>query len=253
MNNTIGAIILAAGKGTRINSREINKVAYPFHGKTMIEYAVDLVESIAQHIVVVVGAYADSVKSSLQLHPQVLFAHQEEQLGTGHAVQIGMKPLLSYKPNCVLVGYGDHMMFYKQEGVKKLVKEHDENKAVVSFITTIHDNPNELAWGRIERDPQGRVLDIVEQKDATDKQREIQELNAGFYCFDYNFLVENLPKIKKSEVTGEYYLTDLIKIACLDKKSVVAMPLPFDEVGIGVNKMEELEESRKLFSQTQKS
>jgi bifunctional N-acetylglucosamine-1-phosphate-uridyltransferase/glucosamine-1-phosphate-acetyltransferase GlmU-like protein len=91
------------------------------------------------------------------------------------------------------------------------------------------------------------VLDIVEQKDASVNQRKIKEINAGFYCFDYNFLIENINKIKKSQVTYEYYLPDLIKIALLNKQKVHAMIVHFREIGVGINRQDELEYSQKLY------
>ncbi|MEX1052710.1 MAG: sugar phosphate nucleotidyltransferase [Patescibacteria group bacterium] len=247
MSSKITGIILAAGKGTRIKSNGANKVSYPFLGKPIILYGVELFEKICDDIVVVVGAFSQSVKDIIDGKKKIKYAIQKQRLGTGHAVKIALLEIKKDPPSLVLIGMGDHMMFYKQETIKKLITQHNEQKSAVSFISTKYHDPNTLAWGRVERDKSGNVLDIVEQKDASVKQRKIKELNSAFYCFDYNFLRENINKIKKSDVTREYYLPDLIKIALANKQKVHAMLVHFREIGIGINKKEELEESQDLY------
>jgi bifunctional UDP-N-acetylglucosamine pyrophosphorylase/glucosamine-1-phosphate N-acetyltransferase len=91
------------------------------------------------------------------------------------------------------------------------------------------------------------VLNIIEHKDATEEQRKIKELNSGFYCFDYKFLKENIKKVKKSKVTNEYYLPDLVKLACISNLRVFSMRVRFREIGIGINRLEELQESQKIY------
>ncbi len=243
----IAAIVLAAGEGKRVNSRNINKVAYPFLGKPMITYGVELLRSIADKVVVVIGAFSESVKEALKDF-DVLYAYQEQRLGTGHAVKIGVKKIAPFSPSLVLVGYGDHLMFYKKERVLSLIALHRQEQSAVSFFTVKHENPNDLAWGRVIRDKNGAVVNIVEQKDATVEEKKIKELNTGFYCFDFVFLNKNLDKLEKSAATGEYYLTDMVKIAVKQGKKVTGLPVPFDEVGIGVNRLDELEESQRLYS-----
>ncbi len=247
MNEKITGIILAAGKGTRINSNGTNKVSYLFLDKPIILYGVELFEKLCDEIVVVVGAFAQSVKDIIDGKRTIKYAFQKKRLGTGHAVKLALIELKKDPPSLVLVGMGDHMMFYKHETIKKFINKHKEQKSVVSFISTKYHDPDALSWGRIERDKSGNVLDIIEQKDATAKQLKIKELNSAFYCFDYNFLKDNINKIKKSEVTGEYYLPDLIKIAILKKLKVYAMLVHFREIGIGINRYEELSESQTLY------
>ena len=242
----ISAIILAAGKGTRLNSRKVNKVTLPFLGKPMIAYAVETLMPVASEIIVVVGAFSESVKQALGKY-SVVFAHQHKRLGTGHAAKVGLKAIKS-NPSCVLIGYGDHMMFYSKQTVEELIQLHNDKKATVTLVSTLHKDPNSLAWGRIIRNQQGDVQDIIEQKDATESQRNIQEINAGFYCFDYKFLKKYFPKLKKSSVTKEYYLTDMIKMAVALGKKVTALQVPFASVGIGVNRYEELTTSQQYYS-----
>lgn len=138
-------------------------------------------------------------------------------------------------------------MFYEKETIKKFVEFHKSEKSVVSLISTEFENPDELAWGRIIRDKQNRVINIVEQKDAANAQRKIKEVNAGFYCFDDLFLQENIDKVQKSPVTSEYYLTDLVKIAVSQNNKVSAFKIPFKEVGIGINTPEDLKKSEEMF------
>ncbi|MBI2051771.1 NTP transferase domain-containing protein [Candidatus Roizmanbacteria bacterium] len=253
MDKTLAAIILAAGKGTRLNSREVNKVVFPFCGKPMIRYGVELFKGVSPNVHVVVGAYADSVKEALASQKGIVYIYQKQRLGTGHAVKIALAEIKQNSPSLVLVGYGDHLMFYKKSTIKRLIDLHKKQKAVVSFISAFYDKPEELAWGHIERDKTGKILDIIEHKDADEKQRRIKELNAGLYCFDYFFLKTHIDSIRRSKVSGEYYLTDIVKIALFDDLPVAALTVPFEEVGIGVNRSWELEQSQKYYKKTHAS
>lgn len=249
----IAGIILAAGKGTRLKSKGKNKVTLPFLNKPLIIYAVELMLGIADPVVVVVGSFHDSVRNVLKDH-KLIFAYQKKRLGTAHATKVGLQALdkISPVPTFVLVGYGDHTMFYTKETVLELVELIKREKTAMSIVTTSYDNPNSLAWGRVIRDKNGYIVDSVEQKDATGEQMEVKELNAGFYCFDYLFLKENINKVPKSTVSGEYYINGLIKIAVEQGKKVVGLKVPFSSVGIGINRYEELEESQKLYLEKDK-
>lgn len=238
-------IILAAGKGSRINSHEINKVCLQFNGKPLIIYGANLMQAVADTTMVVVGAYSDSVKQALAKYP-VNFVTQAEQLGTADAVKTAINSLTEV-PDLVFVGYGDHMMFYKPNTIRELIKLHLQTKAAMSLISTIHKNPNELSWGRIIRDQSGKVTDSREQKDATEEEKQITELNAGFYCFDFSFLKNNLAKVPRSAVSGEYYINSLVQIAANQGLTVSSLKVPFNQVGIGINKQEELQQSEALY------
>jgi len=240
-------IILAAGKGTRMKSKDKNKVTLPFLNKPLVVYSVDLMSQLAEKVVVVVGAFAESVKEVLK-EKEVIYAYQKQQLGTAHAAKMGLKKILSLglKPHLILVGYGDHSMFYPKASIEKLIKLHQKNRAAMSLVTVLADN-NNLRWGFIIRDEKGEIVDSVEFKDATDEQKQIRELNAGFYCFDFSFLKENIDKVARSSVSGEYYINSLIKIAVSLGKKVIGVSLPFSQVGIGVNRWDELKESERLY------
>ena len=243
----IAGIILAGGKGTRINTHRVNKVTLPFLGRPLIKYGIELFKGVANPIIVVVGAFSHSVKKVLKKE-KIVYAFQQKRFGTGHATKVGLDAFKNTSnPDLVLVGYGDHMMFYKKETVKRLVKLHEEKKAVVTILTTEYEDPNYLAWGRVIRDKKGNITDSIEQKDATEEQRKIKEINPNFNCFSYKFLNENINKIKRSPVSGEYYLPELIKIAIKQGKKVAGLKVPFTEVGIGINKLPELQLSQDIY------
>ena len=247
----IVGIILAAGKGTRLNppagGKDKNKVTLSFLNKPLIIYAVELLENLADKVIVVVGAFHKSVRHVLQKY-RVEYAYQVKRLGTGHAVKVALKKIIkSEKPELILICYGDHSMFYKKTVIKNLIEEHKKVKAVLTFVTTHYERPNDLVWGRVIRDFNGSIIKIVEQKDATDEEKKVKEVNAGFYCFDYLFLKENMNKLKRSPVSREYYITDMIKIALDQKKKVIGHEVPFNKVGIGINRYEELAESQKIY------
>ncbi len=248
---TVAAIILAAGRGTRLKSTTQNKVSLMFHDKPIIAYAVDVVQDISDKTVVVVGAFADSVKDALKDHPDVTFAVQESQTGTGDALRVGFEALKKDDPLFVLVGYGDHMMFYTPDRIRELIGFHQKHDAAISLLTTHYAIANDL--GRIVRSSDGSILKIVEYKDATEEEKALTEINPGFYCFNYTFLKNHLKDIVKSPATGEYYLTDLLRVAWDYDLPVVGLPVPFNEVGIGINRPDELQESQALFDTFRKA
>ncbi len=238
-----GAIILAAGKGTRMNSKEVNKVVLPVAGKPMILHTVNLLEYLDIHTVVIVVGFAKQSVINI-LGERVLFAIQTKRLGTGHAAYCGLR-VLPENIKHVLMMYGDDFS-YPREKVKSLMDKHLESGAAMTFLTIEQDNPKGL--GRIVRDSNGEVLKIAEEKDATDEERKITEINPGCYVFSTAFLRKYLPKVKKSPVTGEYYLTSLIDMAIQAGEKVEtsqAGNIPWR----GVNTPDELQEAERLFTE----
>jgi len=152
----IGGIILAAGKGTRIKAKTINKVTLPFLNKPLIIYSVELMEKVADKIFVVIGAFHQSVKKVLQ-NKRVFYAYQRKRLGTGHAVKVAVEKIIKegLLPKIVLVGYGDHTMFYEKKDIERLIDLHQKEKAVMSIITTESEENQKLHWGYILRDKDG--------------------------------------------------------------------------------------------------
>ena len=182
--NNIAAIILAAGEGKRMKVKQVNKVVFPLGNKQMILHAVDrLTNLVISPIIVVVGFAKESVMKILD--GKVIFALQSKRLGTAHAVTCALEKLPE-NIQTVLVLYGDDSAFYTQDTIRKLIETHLKEKAALSFLTIVVENP--VGLGRVLRDSSDKVIGIVEQKDATKKQREIDEINPACYVFEVAFL-----------------------------------------------------------------
>lgn len=240
--STVGAIVLAAGKGSRMKSKDSNKVTLPLADKPMIVHTVSLLEEVhVSPIVIVVGFAKKSVMNILG--EKVLFAEQTKRLGTAHAALRGLLKMPEDVEN-ILVLYGDDSAFYKARTIENLLTKHLSSGASLTFLTIEKDNPYGL--GRVVRDTSGKLVKIVEEKDATDKERAITEINPACYIFKRSFLKKYLPRVKKSSVTGEYYLTHLIDMA-IDKGEKVETVQGGAMTWRGVNTQEELEEASKMF------
>ena len=206
MENNIMAIVMAAGKGTRMKSKK-SKLVQKIYGKEIVKRAVENAEKAGvKDIVAVVGYMKEEVMAVLG--DKVKYAVQDEMLGTGHAV-MQAKEYLKGKKGKVLVLNGD-VPLIRPETLNKLLEKSIENKEYATLLTAIYDNPT--GYGRIVRDEGGNVEAIVEEKDTTDEQKEIKEINAGIYCFDIEELLSALEKISPNNAQGEYYLTDVIQI-----------------------------------------
>lgn len=223
------AIILAAGKGTRMKS-DLPKVLHQVAGISMLEHVKRAVDAInPQKTVTIVGHKAELVQAVLE--GQSAFAHQSEQLGTGHAVMMA-EPLLSGLEGHTLVIAGDTPLI-TGESLNNLIHFHISHKNVATILTAQTDNP--FGYGRIIRNADGEVTKIVEQKDATDFEQQVKEINTGTYLFDNKRLFEALQNITTDNAQGEYYLTDVIGIFRQVGEKVGAYVLrDFDE-SLGVN------------------
>ena len=227
----VAAIILAAGRGSRMKAKSKNKVAFKLGGQPMIAHTVNhLQEAGITQIIAVVGYQADSVREALGT--KVSYAIQTEQLGTGDAPKYAL-PLINPDIHSVLTVYGDDSAFYPPELFVQMINRKIETKSDLLFLTIHKDDPTGL--GRIVRDESGKIIKIVEEKNATDMERKIQEINTGFYCFDRDFLVNYIGEIQKNPLSGEYYLTDMIEIALKHGKKVEAFFVQDDSVWHGVN------------------
>lgn len=223
------AIILAAGKGTRMKS-DLPKVLHKVAGITMLEHvkrAVDAMEPA--QTVTIVGHKAEMVQ--VVLADQSAFALQSEQLGTGHAVLMA-EPILSGLEGQTLVIAGDTPLI-TGDSLKHLINFHISHKNVATILTAQTDNP--FGYGRIIRNADGEVQKIVEEKDASDFEKQVKEINTGTYLFDNKRLFEALKDINTDNAQGEYYLTDVISIFRKASEKVGAYVLrDFDE-SLGVN------------------
>lgn len=212
MENNIMAIVMAAGKGTRMKSKK-SKLVQKIFGKEVVKRAVENAKNAGVNdIVAVVGYQKEEVMAVLG--DTVKYAFQEDMMGTGHAVLMA-KEYLQGKKGKVLVLNGD-VPLIRPETLNKLLEKSIENKEYATLLTAIYDNPK--GYGRIIRDEGGNVLEIVEEKDTTDEQKEIKEINAGIYCFDIEELLSALDEVKPNNAQGEYYITDVIGI--MNKKGL---------------------------------
>jgi bifunctional UDP-N-acetylglucosamine pyrophosphorylase/glucosamine-1-phosphate N-acetyltransferase len=205
----IVTIILAAGKGTRMKS-DLVKVLHPLLGFPMLHYTVDLSlnQIKAERTIVVVGHQADQIEERFK-NLKIEFALQEKQLGTGHAVLQAL-PLLRGFTGTVLILCGD-VPLVKSETIRSFISTFLENDSTLAVLTAVVKDPS--GYGRILRDEEGWLEKIMEQKDASEEERLIREINTGIYCVKASFLKEGLKEIGKENAQGEYYLTDLVEVA----------------------------------------
>lgn len=235
-----GAIILAAGQGTRMKSK-LPKVLHKIAGKAMLNHVLDALEEakVGQRILVL-GHQADKIQEHL---PEGIdIAHQREQLGTGHAV-MQAREIIADNVESILVVCGDTPLL-KGETLKELLNKHASKKSAVTVLTAIVEEAT--GYGRIIRDQQG-VKAIVEEKDATKEQKEIKEINTGAYCFNKDFLVKALNNLTTDNSQQEYYLTDLVKIAVSEGKAVGTFVLEDFNEALGINNRLQLAQADKEF------
>ena len=206
MEKDIMAIMLAAGKGTRMKSKK-SKLVQKIYGKEIIKRAVENAKKAGvNNIVAVVGYMKEEVMAVLG--NDVQYAIQEEMLGTGHAVMQARK-YLEGKRGKVLILNGDHPII-RPETLKRLYKESIKREEAGTILSIYYDKPN--MYGKIVHDEIGNVSEIVEYKDCSEEQLKINEVNMGMYCFDIEELLKALDELTTDNAQGEYYLTDVIKI-----------------------------------------
>lgn len=235
----VKAVILAAGKGTRMKS-ELPKVIHKALGKPMVKYSVDAaIEAGADisDICLVVGHKAELVKEAVG--NDVTYVFQEKQLGTGHAVKCASEFI--GKDGLTMVLCGDTPLITGKT-LKKLVETHIAEENAITVLTARVDDP--IGYGRIIKDNWGKFVKIVEQKDATLEEQRVDEINSGMYIFDSAVLSRALSMITNDNAQGEYYLTDTIEIVKSEGLGEVATMVidDVDEIK-GVNSPEQLEEA----------
>lgn len=241
--NNLGAIILAAGKGTRMKSSRVNKVTLPLAETPMVLHTYRILKNLSIMTIVVVVGFAKTSVVPLFKGKKVIFANQTKRLGTGHAVLVALKKMPRGMQD-ILVLNGDDSALYKTETIKDLIKKHIQTDAAFTFLTLEMEKPNGL--GRVVRDKEGNVLAIIEEKDASPDVTKIREINPACYLFKRSFLDKYLKKIKKSPISGEYYLTSLIDMGIKNNEKIETL-----QAGLfawrGVNTKEELEEAEAIF------
>lgn len=246
MDEKYAAIILAAGKGTRMNeglASPIPKVMFELLGKPIIYYSTKSVQDAGiKEIVLVVGYKKELVMN--YIGDKVKYAEQAEQLGTGHAAMMA-KDLLQGKAENLIIFYGDNPL-YKPETIKKLIAMFEADKPTIAMLSVIFKDPEFWAFGRIIRDDNNEVVGIVEQKDCNDEQKKIKESNAGFYIFNADWFWKNITDLKSENAQKEYYLTDMIEIAKAQGKRIIALPVSEESETLGINTQEQLKEAESV-------
>jgi len=234
------AIILAAGRGSRMKAKSKNKVAFKLNGQPMVVHTVEhLNEAGISNIIAVVGFQAESVKKALG--DKVEYVEQKEQLGTGDAIKTAI-PAIPVDFQTVLTVSGDDSAFYPPSLFVEMVSKKEQLGCDLLLLTIMKDDPTGL--GRIVRDSEGKIVRIVEEKNATETEKQIKEINTGFYCFDRQFLLDSIGEIKQNELTGEYYLTDMIEIALKHGKKVETHFVADDSIWHGVNDRHDLAQAK---------
>ncbi|MCH2209723.1 MAG: NTP transferase domain-containing protein [Fuerstiella sp.] len=234
------AVVLAAGKSTRMKSAT-PKVLHPVCGQLMIDYVLNAVRAAGvEKIIVVVGHKAAEVRSAMSVHDDVVFAEQTEQHGTGHAVMMCESELTGHDGSVIVLA-GDTPLLQSRSLIALL--NHQQTHSAACVIGTADTTVND-GLGRVVRDADGTFVCIREQKDASDEERNITEVNTGCYAFSTPRLLESLERLKPNNVQAEYYLTDCPRILMDDGHHVAACCSLTIEEAIGVNNRIQLAEVR---------
>jgi bifunctional UDP-N-acetylglucosamine pyrophosphorylase/glucosamine-1-phosphate N-acetyltransferase len=252
--DTYAAVVLAAGKGTRMRST-MPKVLHRVAGLPLLAHVLNAIDSISSasafaplqtkttghRPIVVLGYGADQVETAFG--ERCLYALQQEQSGTGHAVLAAEKVVneLHPLPRTILVCYGDTPLI-SGEILARVLFEHLTNQATLTFLSAIAEQPSD--FGRVVRDANGQVCEVVELKRATEEQKRIIEVNSGVYCFDRSWLWTALRSLPRN-ASGEYYLTDLVGIASSQGRKIATVSGTFDET-IGINDRVQLAAAERL-------
>jgi bifunctional UDP-N-acetylglucosamine pyrophosphorylase / glucosamine-1-phosphate N-acetyltransferase len=227
----LAAIVLAAGKGTRMKS-DLVKVMHPVGERPMISWPVQAAKAAgATRITVVIGHQAEKVRDYFSEDGSISFATQNEQLGTGHAAASAREALEGFN-GTVLILCGD-VPLLRYETLVLMLAAHESRGAAITVLTTHLKNP--FGYGRVVKREGNRISRIVEEKDASPEEQEISEVNSGIYCVSSDFLFEALSGLKNDNAQGEYYLTDIVKTAADKNLLCLAYPTEDFEEVMGVN------------------
>ena len=241
-------MILAAGKGKRMGA-DVPKALVEIAGRPMVEHLVESIhesEVDGQPILIVAPDTLEDFNNVCR-DRRCEFAIQDEQLGTGHAVQSAREK--ANGAEAIMVLYGDHP-FLSPELIASLSTLHEESGGIMTMITTKVKNFDKQfagfkSWGRIVRDVVGNLVAIREAKDCTEEELLIKELNPALMMFDAQWLWDHLPEIKNKNASGEYYLTDLVEMAIEEGETIATESAdPFEVVGI--NTPEDLARAEKV-------
>jgi UDP-N-acetylglucosamine diphosphorylase/glucosamine-1-phosphate N-acetyltransferase len=225
--------ILAAGKGTRMNS-SLPKVLHEINNKPLINHVIETSMSLSpEKIIAIIGYKKELVKQSISKY-SIDYAYQEEQKGTAHAIEQCLEQIQGTSGNTLVLS-GD-VPFISKETLDILVSTHNRNNSLASLISAKMENPS--GYGRIVRDDDNKFTRIVEHKDANSEQLDIMEINSGIYMFDSEILCEKILLIKNNNNQQEYYLTDIFDFVDKDRISVIKTS-NVQEIN-GINTLEQL-------------
>lgn len=224
------AIVLAAGEGTRMKS-SLAKVLHPIAGKTVIHHVIDALTPVSSQLCVVVGAHREEVESHIsEIAPSAKKTFQAERNGTGHAVQLALAD--TNAKGCVLVVAGDTPLL-RTSTLTEFIEAHLELKSAASVLTAVLPDP--FGYGRIVRDELGAIISIVEERDADEDQKQIDEINTGVYLFDISALRDASKKLTSNNSQGELYLTDVISLIKSSNQVAVAIQSNDFTETLGIN------------------
>src|SRR5579864_2564873 len=242
METPVTVVILAAGLGTRMKSRQA-KVLHRAGGKTLVEHVVATAAQLApaERIFVVVGHQSDKVCQAVAT-PGIGFIEQKPQKGTGHAVLAGRDALAALGGYLVIV-YGDGPLL-RAETLRRLIAKADASAAAGVLLTAVMEDPT--GYGRVMRDSRGLVTAIVEQKAATPEQLSVRETNMGIYCFRADLFWKHAGEMRPDNPAHEYYLTDMVEILNRQGHAIEAVQVADAREALGINDRTELADADRV-------
>lgn len=244
------SIVMAAGASTRMKS-PVSKLLHSMHGKLIVERAFEQAKVLSHTApIFVLGHQREEIVAALTQRfgdSSFIGVVQDPPLGTGDALRVALSVLENVADHALVFVMGGDAVCLKPESLKKLVEEHEQKKAVMSFLTARLQDPS--AYGRVIRNSAGQIQKIVEFKNASESEKIVNEVNAGFYLFRAGDLKNRLIRLQKNSLTGEFYLTDLIEQAIQDNQYVLGQELSDWTESLGVNTQGELAFCSKVLQQ----
>jgi len=237
----VAAVILAAGKGTRMKS-DLVKVLHPICTRPMVWYVAALAREVgAEKVVAVVGHQAALVREAMA-GEDLIYAVQEEQLGSAHAVLQAADALDGFEGD-VLILCGDVPLLLPST-IETLLASHRAHRGVITVMTALLDDPG--SYGRVVKNEAGEVLKIVEARDANEEEKAIREINTGIYCAQSDFLFDAVRKIGNTNAQGEYYFTDIFEIARREGRRTGSFIIPDPSEAMGINTGDDLHAAEEI-------
>ena len=238
----IEAIILAAGQGTRMKSKKA-KVLHELGGKTLLQHVVDAIQPLSTSINIVIGNDSELIKNSINSR-SISWVLQKMQLGTGHAIQQAISNI-NVELTCVIL-FGD-VPLITTNTIKSLIDKSQKNG--FSLLSVLLDDPN--GYGRIIRDKKELIKAIVEDKDADVNERKINEINTGIMAIQGSLLKKYIAQLEPNNSQGEFYLTDIVKIAVKDNVTISSLVCDNVSEVMGINDKNQLAEAERIYQQQQ--